>query len=268
MIAIRERLREIWAYRGFIFGSVKREFQSKYQGSLLGSAWTIIHPMAMIFVYTVIFSQIMQARLPGNNSTFSYSIYLSVGIITWGFFSEIVSRGQNIFLDNSNIIKKLDFPIATLPVIMVLNAMLNFSIIFGLFIGFLLITGNFPGWVFVTLIPVLLVQILFSVGLGLSLGVVNVFFRDVGQLFTILMQFWFWLTPIVYPIGVLPEFIRSMVLQLNPMAVVIGAYQHVLVDSASPEWRSLLMPTVAGVVFILLSVKLYSKHGYEIVDEL
>ena len=138
----------IWNYRGFILGSVKREFQLKYRNSLLGMAWTIIQPLAMIIVYTVIFSHLMRSKLPGVESMFGYSIYLCAGVITWGFFTEIVSRAQNVFIENANLLKKLSFPRLCLPVTLVLNATLNFSIIFSLFVIFLLISGDFPGWVF------------------------------------------------------------------------------------------------------------------------
>jgi hypothetical protein len=90
-------LKPLWAYRGFILGSVKREFQSKYRNSLLGAAWTVINHLAMIVVYTVIFSRLMQSRLPGVNGTFAYSIYLCAGVLTWGLFAEIIGRMQ-IFL--------------------------------------------------------------------------------------------------------------------------------------------------------------------------
>ena len=93
----------LWAYRSFILGSVKREFQSKYRNSLLGAAWTVINPLAMIVVYTVIFSQIMRAKLPGADSTFGYSIYLCAGLLSWGLFAEITGRAQNTFLENANL---------------------------------------------------------------------------------------------------------------------------------------------------------------------
>ena len=191
--------RALWAYRGFILGSVQREFQSKYRNSLLGAAWTVINPLAMILVYTVIFAQVMRARLPGADSTFAYSIYLCAGVLTWGLFAEITGRAQNVFLENANLLKKLSFPRLCLPVTVVANAALNFGIVFALFTLFLIASGNFPGLPYLALLPVLAVQVLFAIGLGISLGVLNVFFRDVGQFFGIFLQFWFWLTPIVYP---------------------------------------------------------------------
>lgn len=260
-------VRALWAYRGFILGSVKREFQSKYRNSLLGVAWTILQPLAMIIVYTVIFSQVMRAKLPGVESLFGYSIYLCAGVITWGFFSEVVSRAQNMFIDNANLLKKLSFPRLCLPVTLVLNASLNFSIIFGLFTLFLLISGQFPGWVFLALFPVLLLQVLFAIGLGITLGVLNVFFRDVGQLFTVALQFWFWLTPIVYPPSILPAAVQPL-MQLNPMASLVGAYQQILVHGQWPVWSSLWLPALLGVLLCLWGLRLFRKHSGELVDEL
>ena len=130
-------LKALWGYRGFVLGSVQREFQSKYRNSLLGAAWNIINPLAMIVVYTVIFAQVMRAKLPGVDSTFAYSIYLCAGVLTWGLFVEVVGRGQTMFIDNANLLKKISFPRITLPIVVVLNAMLNFAIVFGLFMAFL-----------------------------------------------------------------------------------------------------------------------------------
>jgi lipopolysaccharide transport system permease protein len=257
----------LWAYRGFILGSVKREFQSKYRNSMLGAAWTVINPLAMIVVYTVIFAQVMRARLPGVDSTFAYSIYLCAGVLTWGLFAEITGRAQNIFLEHANLLKKLSFPRLCLPVVVVLNAGLNFAIIFGLFSIFLLITGNFPGWAYLALIPLLAIQIAFAIGLGITLGVLNVFFRDVGQLFGVVLQFWFWLTPIIYSVTLLPESMRSF-MAYNPLAGLMNAYQTILVKGQWPQWQSLWFVTLLAVLFCALGMRLFRKHAGEMVDEL
>lgn len=260
-------LRPLWAYRGFILGSVKREFQSKYRNSLLGAAWNVIQPLAMIIVYTVIFSQVMKARLPGVESTFAYSIYLCAGILTWGLFAEISGRAQNIFLEHANLLKKLSFPRLCLPAVVVLNAGLNFAIIFGLFLLFLLVTGNFPGWAALALIPLLLLQTAFAIGLGITLGVLNVFFRDVGQLFGVVLQFWFWLTPIVYPITILPESARPL-MDWNPMAGLMAAYQGIFVAGRWPDWHALWLAALLATLFCALGYHLFRKRAGEMVDEL
>ena len=260
-------LRGLWEFRGFILSSVKREFQSKYRNSLLGALWMVINPLAMILVYTVIFSQVMSAKLPGVDSTFSYSIYLCAGILTWGFFAEITGRAQNMFLEQANLLKKLSFPRLCLPVIVVVNASLNFAIIFTLFTFFLLLSGNFPGWSFLALVPVLAIQTAFAIGLGMSLGVLNVFFRDVGQFFGVVLQFWFWLTPIIYPITILPERFRPM-MSLNPMASLVEAYQNILVSNQWPDWNKLLPIVLLAILLCILSLHLFRKHSGEMVDEL
>lgn len=264
---MRTMLKALWAYRGFILGSVKREFQSKYRNSLLGAAWTVLNPLAMIIVYTVIFAEVMRAKLPGVDSSFGYSIYLCAGVLTWGLFAEIVGRGQSVFLDNANILKKLSFPRLCLPVVVVANAALNFTIIFALFTIFLLISGNFPGLPFIALFPLLVILVLFSIGLGITLGVLNVFFRDVGQFFGIFLSFWFWLTPIVYPITILPESMRAL-MSYNPMANIIGAFQNILVLKQWPAWSGLLPITIVALTMCLLGLYLFRKHAGEMVDEL
>ncbi|MYN30761.1 ABC transporter permease [Duganella levis] len=262
-------LQGIWRYRGFILGSVQREFQSKYRNSLFGAAWTVLNPLAMIVVYTVIFSQVMGSRLAGAaaTQTYAYSIYLCAGTLTWALFAEITGRSQSVFLENANLIKKLQFPRICLPIIVVLNAGVNFIIIFGLFTVFLLATGNFPGWTFVGLLPLLLIEILFAIGLGMILGVLNVFFRDVGQFFTILLQFWFWFTPIVYPLTTLPEAVRGW-LVFNPMAALMHAYQTILLHGQWPEWASLWPITLLGLACCALGLRLFRKRAGEMVDEL
>jgi lipopolysaccharide transport system permease protein len=260
-------LKPLWPYRGFIFGSVKREFQSKYRNSLLGIAWTVINPLAMILVYTVIFSQVMRARLPGVDSTFAYSIYLCAGVLTWGLFAEITGRAQNVFLEHANLLKKLNFPRLCLPVIVVASAGLNFMIIFGLFTVFLLITGNFPGWAYLAIIPLLTIHISFAIGLGVTLGILNVFFRDVGQFYVVVLQFWFWLTPIVYSVTILPESVRSL-MSLNPLAELTMAYQSVLVSGQWPHWQSLWLVASLAIILNGFGIRLFRKHAGEMVDEL
>lgn len=259
--------RALWAYRGFILGSIKREFQAKYRNSLLGAAWTILNPLAMILVYTVIFAEVMRSKLPGVENNFGYSIYLCAGVLTWGYFAEIVGRGQNVFLDNANLLKKLNFPRLCLPVIIIGGATLNFAIIFGLFVAFLLFSGNFPGLPFVAVFPLLLLLVLFSIGLGITLGVLNVFFRDVGHFFGIFLTFWFWLTPIVYPVAALNESIRALLIW-NPMAGLITGFQGIFVNGQWPQWETLWPITLLALILCVVGLRLFRRHAGEMVDEL
>ena len=260
-------VRALWSYRGFILGSVRREFQSRYQNSVLGAAWTVLQPLAMIVVYTVVFATVMRARLPGVDKTFAYSIYLCAGVLTWELFAEITRRGQTVFIDNANLLKKLSFPRISLPVNVIAGSLVNFAIVFSLFTLFLLATGNFPGLVFIGIVPVLAVLVLFAIGLGIGLGILNVFFRDVGQFFTIALQFWFWLTPVVYPVTILPKRVQEWV-WLNPMAPLVAAMQDILVYARWPDWGSLVPVLVAALLLCVWGWRLFRRHSGELVDEL
>ncbi|MFK3740088.1 ABC transporter permease [Massilia sp. TN1-12] len=264
-----QMLRGLWLYRGFVLGSVKREFQAKYMNAMLGALWSLLSPLAMIVVYTVIFSEVMHSKLPGAgaDARFAYSIYLCAGILTWGLFAEIVARGQAMFLEQANLIKKISFPRICLPLIVVLNALVNFGIIFGLFTVFLVASGTFPGPVFLAILPVLAIQLLLAIGIGMIAGVLNVFFRDVGQFVTIAMQFWFWLTPVVYPITILPPEVRDL-LRWNPMARLVEAYQQVLVKGVPPDWVALLPVLLLALLLCALGLRLFRRRAGEMVDEL
>jgi lipopolysaccharide transport system permease protein len=264
---IHKKLAPLWKFRAFILGSVKREFQSKYQNSLLGIAWPILNPLAMIFIYTLVFSQVMRAKLPGVDSTFAYSIYLCIGIITWNLFAEITLRSQTVFLDNANLLKKLNFPKLCLPIIVISNAMLNFLLVFLIFTAFLVLTGSFPGWVYFAVIPLLLIQVAFAISLGISLGILNVFFRDIGQMYGIFLQFWFWLTPIVYASDILPVYARPY-LALNPMMSIIDGYHAIFIAGQYPQWNSLWYVSLLTLALAFIGVHLFRKHGAEMVDEL
>jgi lipopolysaccharide transport system permease protein len=257
----------LWAYRGFILGSVKREFQSRYQNSVLGAAWSVLQPLAMIVVYTVIFSQVMRARLPGVEGGFAYSIYLCAGVLTWNLFAEIIGRAQNVFIENAQLLKKLSFPRISLPVTVITNALVNFAIVFSLFTLFLLLSGNFPGLVFVALAPVIVILAAFAIGLGIALGILNVFFRDVGQFFSIALQFWFWLTPIVYPRNVLPAGVQEW-LWLNPMMPLVTAAQDILVYARWPHWSALGPVLALSLLLCAWGWRLFRRHSGELVDEL
>ncbi len=262
-----ERLRALWHYRGFVISMVAREFNSRYLGSLLGSLWAVLNPLAMIFIYTVIFSRIMRAKLPGIEDSMAYGMYICAGLLPWTYYIELLGRFPNIFLDQASLIKKVNFPRITLPVIALLSSTINFVIIFSVFLAFLALTGRFPGWVILGFVPLLIVQQLFVVGLGILLGSVNVFFRDVGQFLNVILQFWFWFTPIVYPMAILPDKVR-LLLYLNPLVPLVQAYQNIILYHQWPQWSHFLPHAVGAVLALVGGFMVFSRLSGEMVDEL
>jgi lipopolysaccharide transport system permease protein len=260
-------IRQTWAFRAFIRNTVQHEFQARYRNSLLGVSWALLGPLAQILVYTLVFSKMMRGKLPQIDSTYGYSIYLCVGLLTWGYFADIMGRGLNVFLDNANLIKKIRFPHLSLPVIALLNATVNFSFVFGLFLLFLLVSGSFPGWPVLAALPILAIVVVFAIGLGIIFGVINVFFRDVGPAVAILLQFWFWLTPIVYPVNILPDQVHWW-LQLNPLFSVVVAMQTVFVYGYWPDWLTLLPTALLGIALCGFGWQLYRHRVGDMFDQL
>ena len=261
-------LKALWGYRGFIWSSVLREFHGKYRESLLGAFWSVANPLAMIVIYTVVFGQLMRPQLAGHEQTpFAFSIYLCAGVITWGLFAEMLGRLNNVFLEHGNLIKKSNFPRICLPAIVATSALVNFGIVFGLYLAFLVLIGHWPGWVLLAVVPLLVLQVLFTLGLGIFLGTLNVFFRDVGQLMGIVLQFWFWLTPIVYVFASLPAAARK-VLQYNPLQPLIAAYQALFLSRTVPDFSSLVPLVLLTAFFLFLGGRFFLSRAGELVDEL
>ena len=260
-------LKDVWSFRDFIWSSVKREFRSRWTGTQLGPFWLIAQPLATIIIFTVIFANIMRPGMPTHDSKFAYSIYLCSGVLTFGLFSEMLSRGVNIFVENANLLKKIHFPKLCLPIIVLLSSLINFAIIMTLFIVFLIITSAFPGWTIFSALPVLAIQLIFTIGLGMLLATINVFYRDIQQTVSVVLQFWFWLTPIVYIAPTLPDMART-VLNWNPLWPIISAYQGIFLEHQAPDWSTLIYPLTLGIIFSLLGVYAFYKLQGEIVDEL
>ena len=246
---------------------VIREFRIRYLGSLLGSIWSILNPLAMIFIYTIIFSKIMRAKLAGVNDTMAFGLFLCAGLLTWGYFSELLNRCQYIFIEQANLLKKMKFPRITLPAILFLSSSLNFMIIFGIFILFLLITHRFPGWSILGFVPLLLMQQGFALGFGVFLGTLNVFFRDIGHFIGIVLQFWFWLTPIVYPITILPDRFQSLI-RMNPMSRIVMSYQNIILRNEWPVWEDLQLHILISLASMILGAFIFVRLSGDIVDEL
>lgn len=261
-------IKALWSYRAFVVASVSREFHSRYRESLFGALWAVGNPLTMITIYTVIFGSIMGATLPGQEVVpFAFSIYLCSGLITWILFSEMLTRLVGVFLEQSNLIKKANFPRVCLPAIVTLSSLINFSIIFLLFIVFLIGIGHWPGMPLLAVVPLLILQICFTVGLGILLGTLNVFFRDVGQFTGIALQFWFWLTPIVYTLSAVPESVGYW-LQFNPMLPVATAYQTIFLLKTWPDFHTLIGFALISLLLMGLGGVFFLRQVGELVDEL
>jgi lipopolysaccharide transport system permease protein len=172
-----------------------------------------------------------------------------------------------IFVQNATLLKKVSVHKLSLPIIASISSFINTSILLACFLVFLALSGNLPGWPVLALLPVLAIAALFAMGLGLFLATINVFYRDVEQGTNVILQFWFWLTPIVYAESALPEFARR-ILAWNPMWPVVRATQSIFVENRFPDWLSLTYPLAISIALALLARFAFERLANELVDEL
>ena len=260
-------LRNTWGVREYILASVKRDFVSRYLGTQLGWFWVIAQPVAMILIYAIVFAGIMKPALPGSDQPFAYIIYLCAGMILWQLFAELLNRSINIFVGNADLLKKVNLPKFALPAMVTLSAILNFLVVFAVFVGFLTTIGRAPGLEIFAIVPAILIVVAFAAGLGILLGTINVFYRDVAQTAGLLLNFWFWLTPIVYPSRSLPEWLAAL-LEWNPMWPPVRFAQTLFLDRVVGNWDSLIYPAVVAVALCVLALHVFRQLGGEMVDEL
>jgi lipopolysaccharide transport system permease protein len=261
-------LQGLWKYRSFVLSSIRNELVSRFSRSKLGGLWLIINPLSQVLIYALILSNVLAAKLPGIESQYAYAIYLMAGLLAWTLFNEIVSRCLTLFIEQGNLMKKMSFPRITMPIIVVGSCLLNNILLFVAILGIFALLGHEFSITMLWLIPLTLIVLLFALGLGLILAVLNVFLRDVGQVIPIILQVWFWFTPIVYPVNIIPEAYRHL-LSLNPMYSITDAYHQVLVYNVSPTLDGGLLIT-AGIALVLMLVSLFifRRASAEMVDVL
>ncbi|MCS3903571.1 lipopolysaccharide transport system permease protein [Methylohalomonas lacus] len=243
-----------WAYRYFILSSIRNDLTLRFARSKLGGVWMIIHPLVMVAIYAFILSAVLQAKLPGIDNRYAYAIYLTAGIMAWTLFTDIVTRCLTLFIEHGNLMKKMVFPKVTLPLIVLGSCLVNNFFLFLAVLGIFATLGHYPGWEILWLPLLMGVTALFGLGIGLLMGAMNVFMRDIGQVVPVVLQVGFWLTPIVYPLNIVPEQFTEW-LSLNPMFPVVSAYQAVFAYQTSPELGGLV--TIGGVGALLLLAGLF-----------
>jgi len=260
-------LRDLWNHRSLFKTLVQRDFQLRSARAVWGTLWLVVQPAVQIFIFTVVFAQVLRAKLPGSEDPLGYGLYVCSGLITWAFFAELVTRGQTLFLDNAYMLKAVRFPRSLLPFSLVTIAALNFALIAGVFLIVLGLTDRWPGASLLGVLPLLGVQSLMGIALGVLVGTAQVFFRDVGYAVQVLFQFWFWLTPIVYPVSIVPEQFRPL-LAWNPMLPVVQGYQRVVLEGAWPQWDALWAPALLALGVGLASWVVFRRLAPDLVDEL
>lgn len=255
-----------WMYRGFVVSSIVNEFRSRLARSRFGLAWVVIHPLAQVLIFATILSNVLAAKLDGVDNRYAYAMYLVSGIACWALFSEIVQRCLTVFIDNASLLKRVQFPRICLPLIAIGIALVaNLALLLAALL-IMPMLGFVPGVELLWLPVLLLLTVALASGFGLLLGTLNVFARDIGQVMAVVLQFWFWVTPIVYPISIVPEAFRAT-LAFNPVVPLVGGYHDVMVFGRMPG-EGLLWVAFVSAVLLALSWLVFRRASAEIVDVL
>jgi len=223
-------------YRDLIVVLTQKEIKVRYKNSFLGYLWSIANPLAFAFVFFIAFKVVMRIRME------NYTLFLIAGLFPWQWFSNSVNISPMIFLGNTSLIKKVNFPRSFIPLATVLNDMVHFIFSIPVIVLFLLIYRKSPSLPWLYGIPFLLViQLLMTYGISLIVSSMNLFFRDMERLTLILTTFVFYFTPIIYPVEMIPERYRYLI-NLNPIAPLMV------------NWRDLFLEGLINPLFLLISL--------------
>jgi lipopolysaccharide transport system permease protein len=260
-------LRNLWHYRHYIGSTVWLEVRLRFARSRVGGFWLVAQPLIQVAVYAVILSSVLQAKLPNTEGKYAYTLYLLAGMIAWSLFAEIFNRSLTVFIDHAGTLKKVVFPRICLPVIVVAGAGFNYLLLLGATLVAVPLLGGTLSWHALSLIPLTVLVMTFAAGLGLLFGTLNVFMRDIGQALGVLLQLWFWFTPVVYPLSIVPEQVAAL-MALNPMLPVVHAYQDLLVRNLVPDWYSLWPVVLVAATSLVLALITFRRAAPDMVDVL
>lgn len=233
-----------------ILEMTKREIRKKYQGSMIGLAWTFINPLLMLIVYTFVFSVVFKARwgVSADESRVDFAIILFAGLIVFGIFSESINQAPSLILSNVNYVKKVIFPLEILSWVSLGSILFQAAISFGILLLAQLLLKGFMPWTVIYFPLVILPLILLCLGSSWFIASLGVFVRDIGQVLVFLTTILMFTSAIFFPITALSEKYQT-ILKLNPIAVLVEESRKVLVYGESPNWLAVGVLLVLGVLF-------------------
>jgi lipopolysaccharide transport system permease protein len=256
---------ELPARADLIFSFARRDLAGRYKGSALGIAWAVLTPIVMIAIFTFIFAGIFGARFGASDSHWDYALYLFCGLLPWSMFQESVQQSSNTIVANANLVKRVVFPLETLPAAQAFAALGNqlFATI-ALLIGIVVIRQNLQLtalWLPVLLIP----QLLLTLGAAWLIASLGVFLRDIAQGITLLLMAWMYLTPIIYPESIVPERFRWFI-NANPFTTLVRSYRNIFLDGRAPDWRGLAYFTAIALVFFFFGYWWFARTRKNFAD--
>ena len=243
-----------------------RELRARYKGSALGFAWNFFIPLLQLVVFTILFGVLL--RTPSRTATGDqpYAIFLFAGLVPWTFFASSLQGGAASVVANGAIVKRVRMPVQLLPAASVLSALVNLVASTAVLLAVLAVFGPRHPEGLLWLPLLVAVQLVLGLGFAYVLAALNVFFRDVEHILSVILLAWYFLTPVLFPVSILADRPRELaLLHLNPMTAVVVGWQRALLDGVPPEWDALAYAAAFGVVLFVAAFAYFrrAKDGFE-----
>lgn len=256
-----KEINKIFEYREVLLNIAIREIKVKYKQSILGGLWAVLQPLALMAIFTVIFSYFV--KIPSDG--IPYPIFSFAALLPWTFFATSLSFAIPSIVSNINLVTKIYFPREIFPIASILAAFVDFCIAAVIFVIMLLfykipITLNA-----LYLAPILILQIMFILGISLLASAINVYYRDVRYTIPLLIQLWMYASPVIYPVSIVPAHFRALYM-LNPMAPIIDGYRRVLILGVKPDFFYLGIAAIVITMTIFLSYAFFKKVEMSFTD--
>jgi lipopolysaccharide transport system permease protein len=267
-----EWLASMWTYRELVRNMVVRDVKVRYKNSVLGVLWSLLNPLLMTMVFTLVFT----VMAPAGGNIDSFPVFILCGLLPWNLFSNSVIGTTNSIVENASLVNKVYFPREILPVANVLAELVNFCLALVILFGMIFVSGiRLTPWAL--LLPlVILIQVIFTVGIGFILATLNVFYRDTQHIMTVIMLAWFFVTPVFYQVSILPRNYQLWGMSidvwrwahiLNPMTSLIANYRVILYNGAPPAYDFLLRTAATALAFFLLGAYIFRRYSWRFAEE-
>jgi lipopolysaccharide transport system permease protein len=251
-----------WAKFDLLRTLVRRDLEARYKGSILGNLWPLINQLSQLLIYTYVFAIVLKVKLslhgiPENN--FTFGLWLFAGLLPWISFTGGVVQAATSVISQPNLVKKVVFPLALLPLVPVLSALIESS--FGLMalIFFVALTTNTLHPTLALLPLVWLTQLLLTTGLAYLTAGLTVFLRDVPQTLAVILNIWFYLTPIMYPVSAIPEDFRGWIFWLNPMTAISEVYRDIILVGEIKHWSEWGVASAIAIMVFCCGFTVYKR---------
>jgi len=252
------QLRVLWQYRELLYFLIWRDLKVRYKQTALGIGWIILQPLISMVIFSFLFGGLLEVPSGGV----PYPIFVYAGLLPWNYFANSLNRSSTSLVNNQNLITKVYFPRLVVPISGVMSGLVDFSVSFIVLIVLMIIFKFYPTPYIVFLPGFLLLAIITALGFGLWLSALNVRYRDVNYITPFLIQIWMYLTPVIYPVTIIPEKLRFL-LALNPMTGVVEGFRWALLGDQLTDVQppgSIFLLSIAISLFVLVSGTMYFRR--------